>query len=303
MKKKKLLICLLLVVIFNALICCRVKATDTIADSGFGSSYSGGGSSHSSSHSSSYSSSHSSSGSSGSSKSWSEMTPLERTVNVIVGVFSMTFVGGFYIAIIIIVLKNRSKTLVVTEQQKIETENKIKQYIPDFDKDKFLADGYQIYLDVQDAWMNFKLEDVKDKITDEMFNMYESQLATLEVKGQQNVMKDFHLRSSYLKGVNVQNDNIAINAVFVVDFYDYIIEQATGKVVRGTDKSKLLITYEMEFRKTLNKENVKIKCPNCGAELDKLNGFGECEFCRTKIVTENQEWVLTNKKTVSQINL
>ena len=53
--------------------------------------------------------------------------------------------------------------------------------------------------------MNFKLDDVKDVITDEIYNMYDSQLSTLEVKGEKNIMKDFKLVKSYLKDVNVQN--------------------------------------------------------------------------------------------------
>lgn len=37
--------------------------------------------------------------------------------------------------------------------------NKVKQYIPNFNKQEFLNNGYQIYKDVQNAWMNFKLDD------------------------------------------------------------------------------------------------------------------------------------------------
>lgn len=273
----------------------KVLAFATIADSGFDSSYdSGGGGSWSSGGSDySYSSSDSSYSSSGSSGEMSDSA----------AVLLLLFIIGVIIYGALSNRKTYTPKPTMTMPNQDEIEKKIKQYIPDFDKAKFLEDGYQIYLDIQDAWMNFKLDDVKGKLTDELFNMYQSQLDTLEVKGEQNIMKDFKLNKSYLKDVLVQNENIAIKAVFVVDFYDYIINQGTGKVLRGSDKQKIRITYEMMFRKTLNKDNVTLKCPNCGGDMTHINGYGVCQYCRTKIVTENQEWVLTDKKSINQIRL
>ncbi len=181
-----------------------------------------------------------------------------------------------------------------------DIENKIIQYIPNFNKEAFLIEGFEIYMDVQRAWMNFNLEDVRGKITDELFNMYQSQLDTLEVKGQQNIMKGFELVTSHLKDVNMQNNNITITACYIVDFYDYIVEKTTGKVLRGSASTKMRVTYDMKFRKALNNELVIDHCPNCGAKIENMNGAGVCEYCGSKIVSENSNWVLTDKKTINQ---
>ena len=197
----------------------------TFADSGFGTSYSGG-SSHSSSHSSSsHSSSHRSYSSSHSSSSSDS-----ASVGEIVGIF-IFIVIIFIISIIQSInsrrtINRRNISSQIPDESTIE--NEIKQYIPNFNKQEFLDSGYKIYCDVQDAWMNFKLDDVKDVITDELYNMYESQLTTLEVKGEQNVMKDFVLNKSFLKCVDKQNETITISTIYVIEFYDYIIEQSTG---------------------------------------------------------------------------
>lgn len=213
-----------------------------------------------------------------------------------------------FIIIIAIILGASSKSKPTPQMPTINTndaevENRIKQYIPNFDKAKFLEDGYGIYLAVQNAWMNFKLEDVKDVITDEMFNMYETQLATLEVKNQQNIMDGFVKQKACLKDVVKQNDNITITAYYVVDFYDYIIDRNTKNVLRGSKSNKIRITYEMKFRKTLNTKSVVENCPNCGAKLEGMNGAGTCKYCGSKIVYENAKWVLTDKKNVGQIRL
>lgn len=183
-----------------------------------------------------------------------------------------------------------------------EVEERIKQYIPNFDKEEFLEIGYKIYTDVQNAWMNFELENVKDIITPELYSSYESQLATLEVKGEKNIMKDFVLSKSVLKDVEKQNETITITSVYVIELYDYIIDTATEKVLRGTKNNKAKVTYEMKFRKTLGDTSKTTKCPNCGAEVD-INTIGICPYCRSELVTENKQWVLTEKKVIGQILL
>ena len=270
-----------------------------IADSGFDSSYDSGGSdwgsssSDWSSSSSSWDSDYSSSSGGGSS------SPGEVLASLVI----------FGIIIVFVIISNtrnsgsRSTPQPIANQNDGHVVNKIKQYIPDFDKTAFLNEGYNIYVAVQNAWMNFKLDEVKNVLTDEMFNMYESQLATLEVKGEQNIMKDFVRRNAFLKDVVEQNGNVTITACYVIEFYDYIVEQSSGKVLRGTSARKVRITYDMKFRKTINAKSVLTNCPNCGAKLEDMNGAGTCKYCGSKIVYENSKWVLTDKKNIGQIRL
>lgn len=266
-----------------------VDEKPTFADSGFSTSHSSGGS-HSSSHSSSRSSSRSSS--SGSSSSGSVSTSVDIVVFTII-------IFTFLMIIATTSAKQKNKQIPKENIDESAVENEIKKSIPNFDKYAFLKEGFNIYCDIQNAWMNFKLEDVKDAITDELYNMYESQLATLEVKGEQNIMKDITLRRSYLRGVVKQNDNITIEAGYVIEMYDYIVDQQSGKLVRGESNRKMRVTYSMKFRKTLD-ENAKVEhCPNCGAKIE-MNSSGTCEYCGSKIVADNTKWVLTEKKALNQ---
>lgn len=266
----------------------------TFADSGHSVSHSSSHSSHSSSHSSSSSrrSSSSSSRSSSSRSSSSSGDPFVAMTSVII-----------MIAIIVIwtIMANKKQLhkIVINKNNEDEIENKIKKSIPNFNKQEFLKQGYSIYYDIQMAWMDFKLEDIKDKVTDEIYTMYESQLATLEVKGEQNIMKNIQLKQSCLKDVTNQNGTITIKTNYVIEMYDYIADVNTKKLIRGEDKKKIRILYEMSFRKTLN-ENEKIThCPNCGAKVE-MNSTGTCEYCGSKLVSENTKWVLTEKKVIEQ---
>ena len=257
----------------------------TFADSGFSTSHSSGGSS-----SSSYSGSSSHRSGSGSSSGSSEGNLVAFIILVII-----------YVIIIIVKRNSKSSSKKIPNENIDQTaiENEIKKSIPNFEKYAFLKQGFKIYYDVQEAWMNFKLEDVKDVLTDELYSMYESQLATLEVKGEQNIMKDIILRRSYLSGVTKQNNNITIETKYIIEMYDYIADSQTGKLVRGNSNKKMRVTYLMKFRKTLD-ENAKVEhCPNCGAKIE-MNSSGTCEYCGSKIVADNTKWVLTEKKVINQ---
>ena len=266
----------------------------TFADSGHSVSHSSSHSSHSSSHSSSSSrrSSSSSSRSSSSRSSSSSGDPFAAMISVII-----------MIAIIVIwtIIANKKQLhkIVINKNNEDEIENKIKKSIPNFNKQEFLKQGYSIYYDIQMAWMDFKLEDIKDKVTDEIYTMYESQLATLEVKGEQNIMKNIQLKQSCLKDVTNQNGTITIKTNYVIEMYDYIADVNTKKLIRGEDKKKIRILYEMSFRKTLNEDEKITHCPNCGAKVE-MNSTGTCEYCGSKLVSENTKWVLTEKKTMRQ---
>lgn len=275
-------------------LCFVFNSNPSHADAGYHSSYSGGSSSSSHSSSSSYSSSsHSSSSySSGSSSSSGEGS-----------------LAGFIIWIIIIVIiiyfssrKGKTSAPALTKlQSNAAAIAKLKQLIPDFDEKKFLQNGYQMFLDVEDAWMNFKLEDVHNIITDEMFNMYESQLSSMEIKGEQNIMNGFVLRDSAITNCVDQNDNVEVTAKYIIEFYDYIIEKESGKVLRGSKTNKLRMYYDFTFIMKNTEEKID-KCPNCGAPVE-VNASGVCPYCNSKIVGENTSWVMSKKVCTRQVNL
>ena len=260
LKKLAIILCITMISLIPSFIDKHIS----LADSGFGSSYDSGGSSYSG----------------GSYDSGSSSWDYDSDYDSDGGDSLIGLIIAIIIIIIIAICTRDKKTKVVTKSDNVNDENianKVKQYIPNFNKQEFLNNGYKIYKDVQNAWMNFKLDDVKDVITDEIYNMYDSQLSTLEVKGEKNIMKDFKLVKSYLKDVNVQNETITITTGYIIEMYDYIIEESTGKVLRGSSTNKLRIVYEMKFRQTLNSNEKVDHCPNCGAKIE-MNSSGTCQY-------------------------
>ena len=313
MKKIKKILKILAIV--ASIICMSVfiwNYTDkSHADAGYHSSYSSGGSSsHSSSSSSSHSSSSSSSHSSSSSSSHSSSN--SSSSDTLGGVGSAVVIIIFIMIVILVTISEKINKKSVNSNNNIENRNdininiknnnqainEIKKYIPTFNASQFLSNGYNIFVRIEEAWMNFDLEKVRDCITDEMFNMYESQLTSMEMKGEQNIMKDFKLLNSAITDAKKQNNMLEVKTKYVIEFYDYIVNKDTQKVVRGNSNRKIKMVYEFTF--IADVENAKLdKCPNCGAPLD-INAAGICPYCQSKIVDDSKNWVMSKKVSLFQ---
>lgn len=177
----------------------------------------------------------------------------------------------------------------------IEETNKV---ISDFNIEEFNFKAYQIFYDVQMAWMNFDYDKLKELLTDELYNTYLMDLEELKLKNQRNTMKDFELIETRLISLKEENNTYIAQVYLNVKFYDYVENPSTGIILRGTDRRKLNNTYILTFIKS--KEEIKVKyCPRCGAKVEG-NQTGICEYCNSKLINEDYDWVMSKKEKISQ---
>ena len=214
---------------------------------------------------------------------------------------------GFVVFIIIVVIiiyylkynnvKTTSKYIPEYKYSPIDEEY-IKKYIDDFNKQKFLDDAYQIYLDTQKAWSNFDTKSLRNLLTDELFNTYNMQLKALKAKKQKNIMSDFALEKIYTTAINVSNNQITMKVVLEVSFFDYVVD-ISNNVLRGNKNHKVSVTYELTFVSTINKKETK-NCPSCGAPINKNSASNVCEYCNSTLVKNTYSWVLAKKENKRQ---
>lgn len=279
------------------------KSIEVKADSGFDTSYSSGGSSSSSHSSSGFSSSSSYSSSSywGSSnyerrdpESWEIISAL---IVLIVGIIIVFKKAGFKKEDFIKIkeasekyaeeYKNAQK---YAGEQRKEKQKLIEKHIKT-DINVFLNDRYLDYLKVQEDWMNFNYEGLREILTDELYNQYKMQLETLKEKNQKNVMKRFKYIGSYILDIYEESERVVIIVELIVSFVDYI--EQNGKVVRGKRFKKITHDYLLHFIK--NTKTID-KCPNCGAKIED----NKCKYCGSIIPTANNKWLLSKKKSLKQ---
>ena len=266
-----------------------IKITKVDADSGFDSSYDSGGSSWSGSSdswdsSSSWDSSDSSRGSG---------EPVSFTSFMIVVVI---FIVVFVIANEISKRKTEEKQIIKSKDMDLDLISKID---PNLNLYEFKNEAFNIYKDVQEAWMNLDDGKIRTFTTDELYNMYSMQLDTLRVKNEKNIMKEINLVTASLTNLKIENNIETATVIMTVNCYDYIVD-SQNKVVRGNDKNKIEITYELTYIKSVG-EKVN-KCPNCGAEINDDNST-TCEYCRAIITRNTSKWVLSKEQSLNQRQL
>ena len=251
-------------------------------DSGFDSSYDGGGSSFDSG--SSYDG--------GSSSSYGSSSSGGGVVFFII-----------LIIIVLVVLNSASKngntsaaSLLKIDPSRRLTNDYIRTMIPNFNLSQFLSDRVLDFCDIQTAWMNFNYNKLREKLTDELYNQYEMQLKTLQTKGEQNIMSDFQARDMAITKIENINGKYEITMELVIGLYDYIVQN--NRVVRGNSNRKIEMKYELVF--VSSSVGGKNTCPHCGAEL--TNSASQvCMYCKSTVTQVSDKWVLSKKRAIDQI--
>ena len=155
---------------------------------------------------------------------------------------------------------------------------------------------FDLFVDIQTAWMNFDYNKLRELCTDELYNSYVSQLEILKLKNGKNIMKNFVKYDIKFVELKKENENIELSVYLYVQFYDYVINQKTNSIIRGSNCVKVSNKYLMTFVKGNNAK--KEKCPNCGADI-KANVSDVCEYCNSTVVKNADNFVLSKKTNIN----
>lgn len=163
------------------------------------------------------------------------------------------------------------------------------KYSIEIDKE-LLKQIYKIYYDVQIAWMNFDYDRLRELVSDELYNMYYNELESLRVKGYKNILEGFRIKKISLVSKKEKNGIIEHCINLNVCFYDYIVDQ-NGHVVRGNKRKYNSMTYFLTVARDTKEKN---NCPNCHAPLLEQT---ICRYCGTYIRS------LSNMKLLRKVNI
>ena len=253
------------------------------ADSGWDSSYSGGSSS------SSYSGSSSSSGSSYYGSSGGSYDG-ETSGSAII------FIVIFVIVLVIILSRSKgasSNFYNVT----LMTQEEIDKIDPSIKLEEFMPKMFDLYVKIQKAWTNFNYDELRDCLSDELFNNYKMQLETLELEMGKNIMDDF----KYIDGgvVSIRKTDLTeeVQIKLHVQMKDYVINTTDNSVKHGDPNKTMDINYIITLEKSIRNEINN--CPNCGGEL-KDTASQKCPYCDAVLVKGSKDFVMTKKQNMQQ---
>ena len=113
-----------------------------------------------------------------------------------------------------------------------------------------------------------------------------------------NKMDRISVNYAELVSFNTDNEKDTLVVALNSSMNDYIVDEVTGKVVKGDKDRRLTNTYKLTFirkKGVLTSEGTDkvstTNCPNCGAPTT-ITSSGKCEYCGAVITTGDHDWVL-----------
>ena len=156
------------------------------------------------------------------------------------------FILILYIIVFSIVIRRVVKNKIKKQLSEIKNIDK------KFSEETFSNNAFDIYKDVQLAWSDFRLDDVKDIIGNKLFDKYVKKLNELKKNNQKNVMENIEYKSNKIVYINCSNNIEEIVCEMSVVCSDYIIEN--DKVVKGEKDKKYSYTYRLYFSNDLKND-------------------------------------------------
>ena len=163
---------------------------------------------------------------------------------------------------------------------------------------EIIQSAYLNYVEIQKAWMNRDLSNVRHLLTDEMYNMYQMQIETLIEDDQINVMSNFEFVCGRVQYMETTNNDETYKIILCVNCKDYIKSASNNKVISGKKNATITYIYELTFIRNTN-SNKAINCPSCGALVDNQMS-ATCPYCNNSLLLTSSSITLSNKQILKQ---
>ncbi len=183
--------------------------------------------------------------------------------------------------------------------------NEYKSVDPDFSQPDFCEEISNMYVRFQNAWQDKKLDGIRPYLSDAFYAQVDRQLDAYRRNKQTNRIERISVLGVDLVGWKQESGNDVMIARLRTRIVDYVVDDTTGNVVRGSNTAEKFMTYEWNLIRTSgittskNNGTNASSCPNCGAPLD-LNKSAKCEYCGSIIESDSFDWVLSGIKGLSQ---
>ena len=178
----------------------------------------------------------------------------------------------------------------------------IHDYDAQIDNTKFLSKVDNIYILLMSGVAFDELENVRHKVSADVYNRYEVICINNRAKGFTQIYDELNVRSTNIKDIKKFDDKIVVEVELISGYVDYVINNANGKLVSGDSERKEFHRNILTLEKRLDAKGVRtsMHCPTCGKPID-YNADGTCDYCGTVFNTEKFDYILTDIETVKGV--
>lgn len=176
---------------------------------------------------------------------------------------------------------------------------------PLFSEDSFKEKLSNLYVQMQNCCTAKDLAPLRPYVTDNLYAQFDRQVDLLRKANQTNRIDRISVLGVDILGYNSDGANNTVYVEMRTRITDYIIDDRTGALVRGSNTAEKFMVYEWALIRSKGKktsaaeENKVVNCPNCGAPVN-VNHTARCEYCNSIITTNEFDWALSSVKAISQ---
>ena len=238
-------------------------------------------------------------------------------INWLINLFIESPILGLIAVVIIIiayrVMKKKSKdTGYINQQVDRQAESditmdftnvvaeEIRAIDPNFSSDKFIGFAREVFMKIQEAWTAKDWRPIRPFESETLFNQHKQQLDEYIRLGKTNVVEKIGIKHCSLHSFQQDGDKEVLTVWLNAVMRDYVIDDATKKVLESDPNRDWFMKYEMVFNRKAGlktdpakKGNTITNCPNCGAPTE-VTSSGQCAYCGSVITNGEHDWVLTD---------
>ena len=177
---------------------------------------------------------------------------------------------------------------------------------PSFSETEFREKLSNMYVQFQNAWQAKDMEPLRPYLTDAFYNKCDRQLDGYRKNRQTNRIERISVLGVDLMGWKQEGGFDMMVAQLRTRIVDYVVDDATGNVVRGSNTAEKFMTYEWDLLRSSGLTTVSAgggttaqSCPHCGATLD-INRSAKCPFCDSILTTDTFDWAVSEIKGLAQ---
>ena len=225
--------------------------------------------------------------------------------------------AALFVILIIVVIISAGKKKGTSKQTRVmpgatptnaASLKRIDEYLgldPDFSESEFKEKVANMYVQFQNAWQKKDMEELRPYLTESLYAQCERQLQEFRRNKQTNRVERIAVLDVNPVGWKQQDGNDIMVVRLRTRIVDYVVDDASGNVVRGSNTAEKFMEYEWSLARTSGKKTSDFtgtqahSCPHCGAPLE-LNKSAKCEYCGSIIETDTFNWAVREIKGISQ---
>lgn len=178
---------------------------------------------------------------------------------------------------------------------------------PSFSETQFREKLSNMYVQFQNAWQGKDMEALRPYLTDAFYNKCDRQLDAYRKNKQTNRIERISVLGVDLVGWKQEAGMDTMVARLRTRIVDYVVDDATGNVVRGSNTAEKFMEYEWDLMRSSGLTTASAasggttaqSCPHCGATID-INHTAKCPFCDSILTTDTFDWAVSEIKGLAQ---